>query len=445
MASLADAAKSAGIVGAGGAGFPTHVKLATPVDTIIVNGAECEPLMHGDQALMEERAADMLGGLRLVAEEFAGKTGVRPRAVICVKQKYKAALKAIRACLNPDDAIEVTELANIYPSGDEQYLVYEVTGRIVPEGGIPPMVGALVMNVGTLTQLCEAAGAGKPVTERLVTLGGEVAEPRVAIVPIGTPFSEIVPRLGPKTDDYVILVNGPMMGRLTEDLDEVTTKTTGGIFLLPKKHSHAYRMRRPLVTEIKLSKAACEVCRYCTDFCPRYLQGHALEPHKVMRVINYDRDMDTKTITSAWLCCECGLCDLWACPMFLSPRIIFREFKRRMKEAGMKNPHNEAQLEIDPHRKFRGVPTDRLTARLGLTEYDIRPPFDPQIWPTPKVRIELNRHIGAPAQPVVAAGDRVERGRLIAQIPDGALGAAYHASITGTVTAVENNSIAIES
>ncbi len=443
MASLADIARDAGIIGAGGAGFPTHVKLLKPVGTIIMNGAECEPLMFGDQFVMETYAELLLRGARLVLEEFNASLDTPARVVICLKRKYERAIEAIRSGIRENEQIEIFELDNIYPSGDEQYLVYEVTGRIVPEGGIPPMVDALVSNVGTLMQLAEAAD-GKPVTDRYITIGGEVDNPSIAKVPIGAPFSEIIPMAGPKADDYVILVNGPMMGRITTNLDEVTTKTMGGLFLLPKRHSFVSRMSRPLSTEIRISKGVCEACEYCTDFCPRYLQGHALEPHKIMRVINYDRDLDTATITQSALCCECGICDHWACPMALSPRVIYKEFKKRLAEQGIKNPHNRSELTIDEHRQYRGTPTDRLTARLGLTEYDHRPPVVNEGWDVSSVRITLDQHIGAPSQPVVDKGDRVNKGQLIADIPKDALGARYHASIDGKVKQVTDRWIAIE-
>ncbi len=404
MTPLVDIAKEAGIIGAGGAGFPTYVKLSNPVRNIVVNGAECEPMMHGDQWIMESRSDDLVTALKMVAEEFGEKLKEKVRVVIGIKEKYKEAIKSIGSAIK-GSGMEILKLPNVYPAGDEQFLVYEATGRIVPEGGIPPMVDALVMNVGTLTHLADAIG-GKPVTHRPVTVGGAVKNPSIVSLPVGAPFSEVIAMAEPSIEDYVILVGGPMMGRITEDLSEVTDKTTGGLFVLPKKHSHVYRMRRPVSTEIKLSKSVCEACRYCTDFCPRFLQGHALEPHKIMRVINYDRDLDTKTITSAWLCCECGACDLWACPMFLSPRVIFKEFKKKLKEAGIKNPHTRSDLATDPMRKFRGIPAGRLTQRLGLTEYDIRPPYDKNEWPVKTVRIALNRHIGAPALPVVEKGDR---------------------------------------
>jgi Na+-translocating ferredoxin:NAD+ oxidoreductase RnfC subunit len=439
---LGEAVRRAGVIGAGGAGFPTHVKLERPVEDVIVNGAECEPLMFSDQALMETKADRVIAGLRLVLDDFA-KRGVNPKAAVCAKKKYKTAIAALGAAIGQDRRIRILELENVYPSGDEQFLVYEATGRIVPEGGIPPMVNALVMNVGTLAQVA-TADEGKPVTERLVTIGGEVENPCVASVPVGTPFSAILAAAKPSIEDYVLLVNGPMMGRITADASDVTTKTMGGLFVLPRRQSHVSRMSRPLTAEIKLSKAVCEACRYCTDFCPRFLLGHGLEPHKVMRVINYDRDLDTKTITSAWLCCECGVCDLWACPMFLSPRIILRQFKRRLAQAGIRNPHNRTDVSVDHYRQFRGIPANRLTQRLGLTKYDVRPvTITARIDPA-RVRIRLDQHVGAPAEPVVRVGERVAQGRQVAAIPANKLGAAYHASIGGKVTEVTETFIAIE-
>ena len=438
---LAEAAKNAGIIGAGGAGFPTHVKLEKPVEDVIVNGAECEPLIFSDQTLMETQADRVTAGLRLVLDDFA-KRGVSPKAAICVKKKYKSAIAAFRSAIGADGRIRILELENVYPSGDEQFLVYEATGRIVPEGGIPPMVNALVMNVGTLTQVA-AAAEGIPATERLVTVGGEVENPFVAQVPVGTAFSTLIAAAKPAITDYVLLVNGPMMGRISTDENEVTTKTMGGLFVLPRRQSHVSRMNRPVSTEIRISKAACEACRYCTDFCPRYLLGHGLEPHKIMRVINYDRDLDTKTITSAWLCCECGACDLWACPMFLSPRVIFRQFKKRLAQAGIRNPHNRTDLTPDHYRQFRGIPTHRLTQRLGLTKYDVRPPMAAPVAPG-KARIRLDTHVGAPAEPVVAVGQRVALGARVGAIPEKKLGAAYHASIAGKVTEVTDKYVTIE-
>lgn len=439
--SLAALAREAGVIGAGGAGFPAHVKLETPVDTVIANGAECEPLLYGDQWLMETRAADIIAGLRLILDDFESRGAAPVKGVVAVKEKYTAARAALESAASGDGRISLLPLPNVYPSGDEHFLTYEATGRIVPEGGIPPMAGALVHNVGTLIHLAQAA-EGKPVTGRVMTLGGAVDNPMIAEVPIGAPLSHLVSAMRPTVDDYVVLVNGPMMGRIADDPAEPTTKTMGGLFVLPARHPHVMRMKRPLSTEMRISRAACEACRFCTDFCPRALLGHALEPHKIVRVINYDKT-DHATVTSAWLCCECGVCDLWACPMALSPRVIYRAFKKKLKEAGIKNPHTRNELTAEYYRPFRGVPVERLVARLGLAEFERRPGVGTIAAPD-KVILQLDQNAGAPAEPCVSKGSRVHQGDVVADIPKGKLGARVHASIGGTVMDISARAIVIQ-
>ncbi len=443
IANLAERVKEAGVIGAGGAGFPTHVKLGSSVDTFLLNGAECEPLLFGDQITMESRANDIVSATRSIRKTLEKIDDKKVRAIIGVKKKYDSAVANLVSAIGEKKDIEILLLDNVYPAGDEQFLVLTATGRIVPEGGIPLQVGAVVMNVTTATQVQDAID-GKNVTGRLVTIGGEVDRPVVMNVPVGTKFAELIRYAGPKIDDYTLLVNGPMMGSLTDDMGEVTRKTTGGIFVLPKNHSHVMRLSRSLSSEIRIGKGSCEACRYCTDFCPRYLQGHAIEPHKIMRVMNYDRDLDVDTITSAWLCCECGVCDLWACPMALSPRVFFKNFKTKLKEAGIKNPHSNSDLTIDPQRDYRGTPVPRLVRRLGLSQYDNRPDYVDTVFAPEDVAIYLDTHIGAPAKPVVLEGAKVKCGELIAKIPDGKLGATYHASIGGVVTQVTDRFIKIE-
>lgn len=439
--SPARAAREAGVIGSGGAGFPAHVKLEKPVDTVIANGAECEPLLYGDQWLMETRAAEVIAGLRLILDDFESRGGKPVKGVVAVKEKYTAAREALAIAASGDGRISFLPLPNVYPSGDEHFLTFEATGRIVPEGGIPLMVGAVVHNVGTLSQIAQAA-RGEPVTGRVMTLGGAVDNPMIAEVPIGTPLSHLVAAMRPKVDDYVLLVNGPMMGRIADDSEEPTTKTMGGLFVLPARHPHVMRMKRPLSTEMRISRAACEACRFCTDFCPRALLGHALEPHKIVRVINYDKT-DHATVTSSWLCCECGVCDLWACPMALSPRVIYRAFKKKLKEAGINNTHKRSELTADSYRPFRGVPVERLVARLVLSEFERRPPVG-EIAAPEKVMLRLDQNVGAPSEPVVTKGGKVKKGDVVAEIPQGKLGARVHASIAGTVADVTAKSVVIQ-
>ena len=170
---LVKAVRAAGVVGAGGAGFPTHVKLAAKVDTVIANGAECDPLLQCDQRLMESRASEMVRGVRL-AMEATGAT----RGILALKDEYGAACAALSRAIGDHSDLSMLQMESRYPAGDEFVLVYEATGRLVPETGLPLHVGCLVQNVQTLFNIARAV-KGAAVTHRLLTVSGAVARPRV--------------------------------------------------------------------------------------------------------------------------------------------------------------------------------------------------------------------------------------------------------------------------
>jgi len=466
--------KDAGVVGAGGAGFPTHVKIAASpeprrraqVDTVIANGAECDPLLRCDQQLMANRASEIVEGLRLVMQ-----TSGAERGIIALKREYTSAVAALQSnthyalrntviqypipsTQHQGENISLHLLDSHYPAGDEFVLVYEVTGRLVPETGLPLHVGCIVQNVGTLFNIARAQ-KGIPVTHRLLTVTGAVNEPKTLNLPIGTSIGEAVawaggikiPRWSARTEeDYAVVVGGPMMGRLAEHLSEPIAKTTTGLIVLPKNNAVVRYLGRPLGSWVKRGRSTCDQCRDCTDLCPRYLLGHDLEPHKVMRSINYGLTEPTAIITAAVLCCECRLCEAYACPLELSPMAYYQEIKRQLAAQGWENNvvHKRADLTPHPMREYRHVPMERLAARLGLTEYEeCTCPLDEHEYQPRRVTIPLKQHIGAPSQPVVKVGDGVQRGDLIAQIPEGKLGANVHASIAGQVEAVTGEHIVI--
>lgn len=429
---IVEKVKAAGVVGAGGAGFPTHVKIAARVDTVIANGAECEPLLHCDQHLMAAQASEVVQGLRLVVQASGAQRGV-----IALKHKYHAAITALQAALDRQPALNVQlyTMESYYPAGDEFLLVHEVTGRMVPETGLPLHVGCIVQNVGTLANVARAQ-QGKPVTHRLLTVTGEVHEPKTLNVPIGTPTGEVIKWAGgAKSDNSLssIVLGGPMMGRLVRSLNEPVTKTTSGIIVLPADNATVRYLSRPLGSWVKRGRSTCDQCRDCTDLCPRYLLGHDLEPHKIMRTINYGITELPLNVTSAVLCCECRLCEAFACPLELSPCAYYKEVKRQLAAQGWRNDvHKRTDLVPHPFREFRRVPTERLIARLGLTAYaGFECPLDPGDHQPKRVVIPLRQHIGQTAKPVVRAGDIVSVGDLVGEIPEGKLGARIHASING--------------
>ena len=422
--------KDAGVVGAGGAGFPTHVKLEAQVDYVIANGAECEPLLRIDQQLMASQANKVIKGLELVMEATGAKKGF-----IALKEKYKPAIEALNSELRTPNS-ELFILGDFYPAGDEQILVYEVLKRIVPEGGIPLDVGVVVDNIGTLINITDAM-EGKPVTHRYLTISGAVKSPKSVKVPVGMSVGEVIRLAEPRIEDFTVLDGGPMMGKLIEDLDSPVMKTTTGLIVLSRDHQVI--MNKTLeIRKILRKTMLCMQCTDCTELCPRYLIGHSLKPHKIMRHVGYEMRKELNDITAAFLCSECGLCNLYACPFGLSPLRVNQEIKKELIEAKVENPHKEAPEEAHPMIEYRKVPTERIISRIGVEEYNVDAPLEKRGYRTNFVRIPLSQHVGARSIPVVKLNDKVKVGDLIADIPRGALGARIHASIEGKITDISD-------
>lgn len=230
-----------------------------------------------------------------------------------------------------------------------------------------------------------------------------------------------------------------MMGRLEKDLDTPITKTTTGLIVLPSKHKLAIRKSRSEGQMMRIGKSACDQCSYCTEFCPRYLLGYDVQPHKVMRSLGFTTSGEALWNRWGYLCCACGLCTLYACPEDLFPKEACDKAKRFLAAEGIK--WKGTSLDVQPHliRDGRQVPLKRLIQRLGLVEYDRPTPFEIVEYSPKRVRIPLLQHIGIPAEPRVSIGERVKRGQIIADIPSGKLGAKVHASIDGVVKAIDDD------
>ncbi len=426
---LADQVKQAGVVGAGGGGFPTHVKLAAKADTVIANGAECEPLLHKDAIIMETNAAEMVKGMQLAMEAVGAKEGV-----VGIKAKKKHAVEAVQAACQ-GTSVRVQLLGDYYPAGDEYDLVYAVTRRLIPPGGIPINVGVVVNNVETFVNIA-AAATGKPVTTKLVTIAGAVNSPVTLRVPIGTTYRDVLPAAGGlTTDDPVLVIGGLMMGQTTDDLDTPITKTATGVVILPREHHVIQRKLKPPKAQAQIGKSACDQCRYCTEYCPRYLLGYAVEPHQVMRSLAF-----TATGAEYWnqwaaLCCSCGLCTLYACPEELFPKEACDDSKSEMRRAGLKWT---GPTEVKPHPMHEGrrVPIKTLTRKLQVQQYDQPAPLRQESLTPARLVLPLKQSAGSPCMPKVNAGARVSAGQVIGEPAEKALGALLHAPMNGTVSEV---------
>jgi len=429
------AVKRAGVIGAGGAGFPTHVKLGSPAAVVVVNGAECEPLLRVDQQLMEMKADRLVAGLSAAVRATGAQEGI-----IALKGKYKKAIAALKEAIQ-GHPLRIHIMNDFYPAGDEHVTVNEATGRLVPQGGIPISVQCIVSNVETLLNIADALD-GKPVTHTWLTITGEVQTSITIRLPIGMSVAGALSLAGrPDMSGMHVIEGGPMMGKVIDDLERPITKTTKGLIVLPDSHSLMRRRRLPLGTIIRQAQTACMQCRFCTDLCPRYLLGHRIEPHRIMRSVRH-MDLDSDVLKMAFACSECGACE-YACIMGLSPRRVNGMLKQELSRAGAKpNPAPEQQVrhQLQPERR---IPVKRLIARLGLSAYDRSAPLVADSVVPDRVRIPLKQHVGAPSVPVVAPGQHVRVGDEIGTIPDNALGAAVHASIDGTVIAVADGYIEI--
>ncbi|MDK2866710.1 MAG: hypothetical protein PWP51_1233 [Clostridiales bacterium] len=430
--------KSAGIVGAGGAGFPSHVKYNAKADYVLVNGAECEPLLQVDQQLMVYEADKLVEALHHIVMITESKQGV-----IALKGKYHDAIDVLTEKIKKYPELSLKILDNVYPAGDEQFIVYEVTGRIVPEGGIPLNVGAIVTNVETLINVANAIN-DQPVIHKYVTVTGAVRKPGTFIVPIGTPLKKMFELAGGVIPEkYCVVDGGPMMGKILRNMDTYVKKTSKGFIVLPEDHSLVISKEKSIERTLKESKTACCHCDLCTDLCPRYLQGHQLHPSKLMRIAGYNTMGDINaSIEEAFLCCECGLCEQ-ACVMNLQPWKVNIYLKTLMRENGIKNTLTKSDLKVHPYREERKFSASRLVSRLNLQQYNVKAPLKNELIDIDEVVIINRQHIGAPGELVVASGDRVEAGDLIFKIPENQLGANIHSSISGVVTVLNQNEVKI--
>ena len=423
----------AGVVGAGGAGFPTHVKYDCHAEIFLVNAVECEPLLRTDRHLVEAHAPEIVRAAAAVREHLGAR-----RAVVAVKEHYGAAVAALKAAMD-QSGLELFLADSVYPAGDEQNLVYAVTGRVVPTGGLPLDVGCVVSNVTTVYNVGLAL-RGVPVTERSVTVSGAVARPVTVTAPVGAPMEALLAAAGGETEQCEFIIGGPLMGRVAENLsNEVVTKTSGGLLAIPKGHTLLERKRNDLRREAYIARAVCCQCSRCTQMCPRNALGLNVQPHRIMRALAYgDCAPAIGDSNGVFSCCDCGVCTYYACGFGLHPSIVMQAYKADLIKNGVRAV-KEVKYEARDFETTR-LPTERLLQRLDLKRFDAEAPFGGAV-DAKAVRIPLKMHTGAPCRPVVSAGDRVNKGDPIAE-PDG-LGARIHASIAGTVFRVDSQSIEI--
>jgi Na+-translocating ferredoxin:NAD+ oxidoreductase RnfC subunit len=363
------------------------------------------------------------------------------QGIVGVKAKNHHAVEAIEAaCKNTP--VKIHLLGDYYPAGDEYDLVYSVTGRLIPPAGIPLQVGVVVANVETLANIA-AAATGKPVTHKTLTVAGAVVDPITLTVPLGVSLRECIAAAGGATvNDPVLAIGGMMMGEITDDLDRPVTKTTGGVIVLPRSHHVMERKLKPAKIQNAIGKSACDQCRYCTEYCPRFLLGYAVEPHQVMRSLAF-----TATGKEHWnpwssLCCACGLCTLYGCPEELYPKEACDQAKAEMRKNNIQWT-GPAEVRVHPLRDGRRVPIKSLMRKLSITEYAHPAPWTAKTLEPSRVVLPLKQGAGVANTPVVRAGEHVRAGQALGSIAEKSLGAIIHAPIDATVTEITEQQIVL--
>ncbi|MCC8026782.1 MAG: 4Fe-4S dicluster domain-containing protein [Clostridium sp.] len=443
---LLEQIKDAGIVGCGGAGFPTHVKLNCTVEYLIVNAAECEPLLRTDRWLMIHKSREIISAAARISKMIQAE-----KCFIALKETYREEIEALESAIAETGAsVSLYRMRNFYPAGDEQIMVCDVTGRTVPPSGIPLDVGAVVSNLATVYSIY-GASMGQPFTSKYLTVTGAVSSPCIIHAPLGTSFSRCLKEAGGSLlNRYHVIAGGPMMGKCytMEEAEGLTvTKTTSGFILVEDDAPLVQAHEIPLSVSLRRARMCCIQCSFCTQMCPRYLTGHPLKPHMIMRKLAYasspEEALEDPGVQQAMICSECGLCETYACPMGLQPRQVNIYVKNLLRQKSFCYPKPAKTFQQLEERGCRRVPSKRLAARLGVDQYyDYH--IDRCVEAVPdRVQISLRQHIGAPSRPLVSPGDRVTCGQLIGAIPEKALGANIHASIDGTVTQVSQSEIII--
>ena len=304
--------REAGIVGMGGASFPTHVKLSGAigkVDTIIVNAGECEPYITADDRLCREYPRELISGIQIIMKILGLDT-----AHVGIENNKPEAIRALKANV-ADSGVIIDVLPAKYPQGAEKQLIQAITGRQVPSGGLPVEVGCAVFNAATCKAIHDAVYEGMPLIQRIVTVSGDILmAPKNLLVPVGTSYNDLLEACGHSENPYKVLSGGPMMGIAQFDLSVPTVKACNAITILGRKN------------RFSVKDPHCIRCGKCIDVCPMHLM-----PVLMYKAL-YSGDVDEMNAVHLMDCCECGCC-AYNCPAGVPLVLAFRSGKQKIRDA----------------------------------------------------------------------------------------------------------------
>ncbi|MBN1233754.1 MAG: 4Fe-4S dicluster domain-containing protein [Candidatus Coatesbacteria bacterium] len=410
MLSIEDIQKY-GIVGCGGAGFPSHIKLMNEVKTFIINAVECEPLLWTDKYLALNHYEEIINGI-----DYVIRLKKPEKTILCIKDKFYEYFTELIKRL---DNIEVMRMKDYYPAGDELIIINEALGLTISPGKIPKDYGILVNNIETLFHLGNAASKNRKMTRKYLTVTTKTKS-YIVSTPIGTRFRDVLAKLDIKLKENEILIeNGLMTGNSISEDSFINSTTKALIVYNPTRVYNEIVSFSPSRQQ-RRNFTACIQCSRCTDLCPRYLIGHPLKPHRIMRCMMND---EKKAIDfGLFLCSDCGLCEIYACPMGIAPRQIIRKLKNELENKGTLH---ENLLKTNT-RKFRLVSSKSLYKRLAVTS---KKPDSNEVCINPEtVRLQIK----SKGSLLVSNDEKVTEGQPLWK-PDNTFNVWINATISGKI------------
>ena len=428
-----------GVVGAGGAGFPSFGKLTDSAAILVINAVECEPLMYTDLTLCGQKLDDIVLGMRAVMEYSN-----IPEGLLCIKD-YRALHLGLADGQVLAEGVRVKHVPNVYPMGDEINLIYTATGRLVQPGHLPISQGVIVYNSETVYNIGLAVRNDQPVVEKWLTIGGNVPEVLCVRVPIGMKVTDLFKQMNVTVPaNHAVIDGGPSMGSIINVASAVVTKTTKALLILPDDIPAVTGKLCTANENLRMAASTCCQCTRCTDMCPRHLLGFPIEPHKMVRATLSTAQVTPELVLNATLCCACDICGTFACCQGISPMQVIKEFKNilgKHRVRYMADPNDH--FNVSPDREFRMLNAAKWKDMLGVTKFDRYPTYVETPVTARHVEIKMAQHIGAPSVPAVAVGDVVTVGQMIASAGNG-LSVPQYASIAGKVTYVDDRVIVID-
>lgn len=428
--------EAAGVIGAGGAGFPTHMKLVPGIDTVLVNASECEPLLYTDYVILQRHMDRVASGAGAVMEALGAK-----QAIVAMKAHTAQSL-SVQDGEKLGEGVFAKTLPDVYPIGDEIILIYQSLGRLVPPGQLPSVAGVVVINAETAYNITNSL-SDIPVTEKWLTIGGNIPKSMVVKVPINCSVSAVLQAAGVTVPaGCSVLDGGPAMGRIIDPNTAKITKKTKSLLILPNEIPAIVVKSMSAERMVRRTSSACCQCSFCTDMCPRHLLGYPIQPHKTMRAVSSSLVNRPDELLTASLCSGCSVCTLMACCQGIAPSVAMWEVKKNLGKHRLAYRDSKPTVP-NPDREYRMIPVDRFKSRIGVAEYDKPAQYlaDFSV-KQKKFALPLSQHVGKPSVPLVQAGDAVFAGQMIAKANQG-ISAALHTPVSGKVTAVTDFCIEI--